>query len=71
MAFRPELLIVQRDDAGGFLASMLERVQAKGRQGTRIFMAEYTEYAALFLELVRIDIKRLCGIGLAVHGGAP
>ena len=41
-----EALAVEDDDAGGFLAAMLERVQAERGDGGGVGMAEDAEHAA-------------------------
>ena len=43
-----EALAVEGDDAGGFLAAMLERVQAERGDRGRVGMAEDAEDAAFF-----------------------
>ena len=43
---RMEALAVEGDDAGGFLAAMLQRVQAKRGDGGGVGMTEDAEYAA-------------------------
>ena len=45
-AFGMEALAVEGDDAGGFLAAMLERVQAERGDGGGVGMAENAEHAA-------------------------
>ena len=50
-------LAVERDNAGGFLAAVLERMQPKRRDGRRIGMTEYAEYAAFFAEPIRVKIQ--------------
>ena len=47
-AFGMEALAVEGDDAGGFLAAVLERVQAERGDGGGVGMAEDAEHAAFF-----------------------
>ena len=56
MLFRMELLAVEGDDTGGFLAAVLERVQAERRQRCGFRMTENAEDAALFVKRVAIEI---------------
>ena len=44
------------DDAGGFLAAMLQRVQAERRDGGGIGVAENAEHAALFAQRVPFEV---------------
>jgi hypothetical protein len=44
------------DNAGGFLAAMLERVQPKRRDGGGIGVAENAEHAALFAQRVPFEV---------------
>ncbi len=53
--FRIELLAVGRNDTGCLLAAMLERVQAKRRQGCCVRMSENAENAAFFVEGVALE----------------
>ena len=64
MALGNEMAIVGGDDAGRFLAAMLQRVQAQNRQRTRIGMVENAEHAALLMQ--RVPIPKM--IVLAGHG---
>jgi hypothetical protein len=52
VAVRVELPTVVGDDAGGFLAAVLQGVQAKGGQRGGIGMAEDAENAALLVEFI-------------------
>ena len=52
-----EALAVEGDDAGGFLAAMLERVQAERGDGGGVGMAEDAEHAALLAQAVGIRIE--------------
>ena len=56
-AFGVEALAVEGDDAAGFLATMLERVQAERGDGGRVRVAENAEDAAFLAEPVGIDIQ--------------
>ncbi len=51
-AFRMEAQTVEGDDARGFLAAMLEGVQAERGQGRRIRVPENAEYAAFFMQRI-------------------
>jgi hypothetical protein len=44
-----EMMTIEADDAGRFLAAMLERVQSKGREGRGIGMVKDAENAALLV----------------------
>ena len=48
---------VEGDDAGGFLAAVLQRVQAERGDGRGVGVAENTEYAAFFAQPVGIKIE--------------
>ncbi len=48
---------VEGDDAGGFLASMLERMQAERGDGGGIGMAENAEHAAFLAQAVAIHVQ--------------
>ena len=50
---------VERHDAGGFLAAMLQGVQSERGNRGGIRMTEYAEYPALFAQPVAIDIDGL------------
>jgi hypothetical protein len=52
MAFGMEVGAVETDDAGRFLAAMLEGVQAENGQRRRVLMAEDAEHAAFLAKLV-------------------
>ena len=54
-----EALAVERDDAGRFLAAMLQRVQAKRGNRRGIGMAEDAEHPAFFAEPVRVQIEEV------------
>ena len=45
------------DDAGGFLAAMLQRVQAERGDGGGIRMAENAEHAAFLAQAIGIRVK--------------
>ncbi|MCY1500010.1 hypothetical protein D9M68_340470 [compost metagenome] len=53
--FGAELLAVEGDDAGGFLAAMLERMQAERRQRRRVRVPQYAEDAALFVQFIAFE----------------
>ncbi len=53
-----ELLAVIGDDAGRFLAAMLQRVQAKRRQRRGFGMAEDAEHAAFLVQMVVVERGR-------------
>ncbi len=62
MALGDEVAIVIGDDAGGFLAAMLQRMQAQDRQRAGIGMVENAEHAALFVQRVIVpDMVALAG----------
>ena len=52
-----EALAVERDDAGGFLAAVLQRMQAERGDRRGVGMTEDAEYAAFFAEPVRVEIE--------------
>ena len=52
-----EALAVEGDDAGGFLAAMLQRVQAERGDGGGVGMAEDAEHAALLAQPVGIRVE--------------
>ena len=47
-----ELTAVARDDAGGLLAAMLQRVQAEVGQVRRFLCAKNPEYSALIMNMI-------------------
>ena len=53
-AMRVELPAIVGDDAGRFLAAMLQRMQPKRGQRRRIRMTVDSENAALFVEMIRV-----------------
>ena len=48
---------VERDDAGGLLTAMLERMQAQRGDGGGIGMAENAEYAAFLAQAVGVHVE--------------
>jgi hypothetical protein len=65
-----EPLAVEGDDAGGFLAAVLQGVQAERGDGRRIGMAEDAEDAAFLAEPIRFQIqgkRRLGGLRGFLH----
>ena len=50
-----EVMAIEADDAGRFLAAMLERMQPKGGQCRRIGMVEDAENAALLVQPVLFE----------------
>ena len=54
-AMRVELAAVIGDDAGGFLAAMLQGMQPERRQRGGVRMAVDPEYAALVVEMIRVS----------------
>ena len=52
-------IAVEGDDAGGFLAAVLQGVQAERGDGGGLRMAEDAEHAALFAEPVGIRIEHI------------
>ena len=61
-------LAVERHDAGGFLAAMLQGVQSERGNGGGIRMTEYAEHPALFAQPVVVDIE---GLGFGHEIGPP
>ena len=59
-----ETLAVEADDAGGFLAAMLQRVQAERGNRRGVGVAEDTEYAALFTQPIAVEVEE----GSFCHG---
>ncbi len=53
--FGVELLAVEGDDAGRFLAAMLESMQAERRQRRGIGMAENAEHAAFLVQRIAVE----------------
>ncbi|GAA4110014.1 hypothetical protein GCM10023067_06850 [Aminobacter aganoensis] len=47
-----ELAAIVGDDAGGFLAAMLERMQAQRDDGRCVLPAKYAEHAAFIVEMI-------------------
>ena len=68
-AFGVEPLAVEGDDAGGFLAAVLQRVQPERGDRGRIGMTEDTEHATFFAQPVRIGIA--AALGSVMIGGPP
>src|SRR5690242_2071003 len=54
-AMRVELLAIIGNDAGGLLATMLQRVQTERHQSRRVRMAKDSEHAALFMKVIRVE----------------
>ncbi len=54
-AMRVELAAVIRDDAGRFLAAMLQGMQTERRQRGGVRMAIDPEHAAFFVEMIRVN----------------
>ena len=52
-----ETAAVERDDAGRFLAAMLQGVQAERRDGGRVRMPENAEHAAFLAQPVAVQIE--------------
>ena len=57
-----EALAVEGDDAGRFLAAMLQRVQAERRDGGGVRMAEDAEHAALLAQAVLVQVDACRGM---------
>ena len=55
MALGDELHAVIGDDAGGFLAAMLQGMQPQHRQRAGIGMAENAEHAAFFMQGIVVE----------------
>ena len=69
-AFGVEMVAVEADDAGGFLAAMLEGVEAERGQRRGVGMVEDAEDAALLMQAVLFEpsqalIVSLKGVGHA------
>src|SRR5262249_1741144 len=62
-----EALAVVGDDAGGFLAAMLEGVESERRNRRGIRVAEHAEYAALLTQPVIIKAVRVRSFDLVAH----
>ena len=58
-----EALAVEGDDAGGFLAAMLERMQAERGDRGGVGMVEHAEHAALLAQPVAINVEGEGGVG--------
>jgi hypothetical protein len=56
-ALRVEALAVEGDDAGGFLAAVLECVQAERGYGGGVGMTEYAEYPAFLAQAIGVRIE--------------
>src|SRR5581483_9358747 len=54
--FAVEAAAVEGDDAGGFLAAMLQGVQPERGDGGGLGVAENAEHAALFTERVSLEV---------------
>src|SRR5258707_1271296 len=54
-----EALAVECHDAGGFLAAVLQRVQAERRDRGGVGMPENAEHAAFLMQAVRFEIEVL------------
>jgi hypothetical protein len=52
-----EAFAIERNDAGGFLPAVLERVQAERGDGSRVRVSEYAEDAALFTQPVAVKVE--------------
>src|SRR5262249_10193891 len=61
-----EPVSVEGDDAGGFLAAMLQGVQAERRDGGGVGMAEDTEHAAFFAQPVAVEIEKASRVSHSV-----
>ena len=55
VALGEELQAVRGNDAGRFLAAMLQRVKAEGRQGRGVPVAEDAEHSAFLVQLVVVE----------------
>ena len=49
-----KLCAVTGDNAGGFLAAVLQRMEAKGRMGRRVFVPEDSENAAFIVKTIAV-----------------
>jgi hypothetical protein len=50
-----EMMAVEADNAGGFLAAMLESVEAEGRERRSVGMAENAEHATFLMQAVLFE----------------
>ena len=66
-----EALAVEGDDAGGFLAAMLQRVQAERRDGGGIRVAEDAEDAAFLAQPVAVEIEEAVIVGRCIQLVSP
>jgi hypothetical protein len=65
-----EMGAVEADDAGGFLAAMLESVEPERGEGRSIRVAENTEHAAFFMQAVLVEPGQGLIISVIVVGHA-
>jgi hypothetical protein len=65
-----KVVTVEADDAGGFLAAMLERVEAKRRKGRRVRMAEDAEHAAFLMQAILFEPGQALIVSLNCVGHA-
>ena len=65
-AFRVEALAVVGDDAGGFLAAVLERVQAERGDGGGVGMVEDAEDAALLAQAIGVGVENSGSVSTSV-----
>jgi hypothetical protein len=72
-ALAVEVLAVEAHDACGFLAAMLERMQAERSQRRGVRVVENTEYAALFVQPVFLKPAQdgIFNLSLFGHGHGP
>jgi hypothetical protein len=61
-----EMSAVERDDARGLLAAMLQRVQAERGVGSGIGSPVYAEQRTLLVKLIEVVVEAFWGTG---HGG--
>ena len=61
-AFGMKPLAVERNDAGGFLAAVLQRMQSERSYRRSVWMAENAEYAALLAQAVGVGIEFIAGL---------
>src|SRR5438552_16794887 len=62
-----EALAVKRDDTGGFLPAVLQRVQAERGDRGRIRVPEDAEHAAFLMQAVVFEVDAVEGVRLIHH----
>ena len=67
VTFSVEMAVLERDDAAGFLAAMLQGVQAQHRQRAGIGLVENAEHTAFLMQRVGVPgmVARTADVGIA------